>query len=76
MITHDTKWFFLGSNESSYPSLVLYKVQYDVPFGEDVFIDCGQLGQILALDVATATLNEATVPDRDFDCACCTPIEA
>ena len=39
-------------------------------------IDCGQVGQILALDVATATLNAATVPDGAFDCACCTPIEA
>jgi len=43
---------------------------------DQIPIDCGQVGQILALDVATATLNAATVPDGAFDCACCTPIEA
>ena len=46
MITHDTKYFFLGSNELSYPNLSLYKVQYVRAFGEDVVPDCGQVGQV------------------------------
>jgi hypothetical protein len=37
-------------------------------------IDCGQVGQILALDVATQTLAPSTVPDATMDCACCAPV--
>ena len=49
-------------------------IGYDPKPGPRIPIDCGQVGQILALDVATQTLAPSTVPDATMDCACCAPV--
>ena len=59
-----TKWFYIGSNLNfSGGGAITSKIEYDIPFGEDVEVDCGEVGQASSTFSATTGILNAPVKE-------------